>query len=85
MSLDITISIDQNIHDPLIMGQTDIVGEIFRIAADVIRNGGRVIVKRVYTNADPDRIFEFSTEEELKGWKKLLNEAQIVLGRDEIQ
>ncbi|UCV02702.1 hypothetical protein [Dechloromonas denitrificans] len=84
MSIDITISIDDNINDPLTMGQTHIVSEIFRIASEVLTNGGKVIVQRVYTNAQPDTLCEFKSESELSGWKERLNEVQIKLGREQI-
>ncbi len=84
MSIDITISFDDNINDPLTMGQTRIVGEVFRIASEVLANGGKVIVQRVYTNAPPDLLCEFRTEKELSDWKTCLNEVQIKLGREQI-
>ena len=84
MSINIIIAIDQNIHDPLTMGQTDIVNNIFRIAASVLKNGGKVIVQHQYDNTEPDVICEFSNTEELSGWKDRLNNAQIVLGREQI-
>jgi hypothetical protein len=84
MSIDITISIDNNIKDPLTMGQTHIVSEVFRIASEVLANEGKVIVQRVYTNAPPDTLCEFKTEKELNGWKERLNEVQVKLGREQI-
>ena len=84
MSIDITISVDKNINDPLTMGQTHIVSEIFRIASEVLANGGKVIVQRVYTNTTPDLLCVFKYETELSGWKERLNEVQIKLGREQI-
>jgi hypothetical protein len=84
MSIDITISVDENINDPLSMGQTHIVSEVFRIANEVLINGGKVIVQRVYTNAEPDQLCVFKSEAELRGWKDRLNDVQIKLGREHI-
>lgn len=84
MSIDITISVDENINYPLTMGQTHIVSEVFRIAREVLSNGGQVIVQRVYTNAAPDQLCVFKNETELSGWKDRLNDVQIKLGREQI-
>lgn len=84
MSIDIIISI-RDIKDPLTMGQTSIVSEVFRIASDVLNNGGKVIVQQVYTNAPPDQLCVFEKESDLSSWKERLNEVQIKLGREQIE
>lgn len=85
MSINIIIAIDQDIHDPLTMGQTNIVSEIFKIASEVINNSGKVVVQRQYDNALPEVLCEFDNLDELSAWKERLNDAQIKLGREEIE
>ena len=85
MSIDIIIAIDQNIHDPLTMGQTHIVSGIFRIASSVLENGGKVVVQRQYNNnAQSEVLCEFSNSEELSAWKERLNEVQVILRQKQI-
>jgi len=81
MSINIIIAIHENICDPLTMGQTDIVSGIFRDAANILANGGKVVVQRQYSNAPPDVLCEFTNEEELSAWKDRLNKVQIILKR----
>ncbi|MFC1751409.1 hypothetical protein ACFL2V_21755 [Pseudomonadota bacterium] len=85
MSVNIVISIDQDIHDPLTMGQTSVVSEIFRIATDIIKCDGKVIVQRQFGNSVPDILCQFDCVDDLEGWRDRLNEVQIKLGRDEIE
>ena len=84
MKFDIIISINENIKDPLTMGQTHVVSEIFRIASGVLASGGKVIVQREYSNAKPDRLCVFDKQADLDAWKERLNDVQIKLGQDKI-
>lgn len=84
MTIDLIIAIDQNINDPLTMGQSSIVSNIFNIASNIIEEGGKIIVQRQYDNANPDKLYTFETTEELADWKKKLNEMQVILNREEI-
>jgi len=84
MSVNIIISMDENINDPLTMGQTHVVSEVVRLASEVLKNGGKVIVQRVFVNAPPAELCIFEKEVDLNGWKERLNEVQIKLGRDQI-
>ena len=75
---------DENIHDPLTMEQTQMVSEIFDHASKILENGGKVIVQRVFTNAPPNQLCVFDKLEDLTGWKERLNDVQVILDRDTI-
>ncbi|WP_163576438.1 hypothetical protein [Halomonas faecis] len=84
MNFDFIISIDENIHDPLMMGEVDIVREILDIAEQVTTAGRKVVVQRQYTNAAPDTIETFTKPEQVQAWRERLNKTQGMLGRESI-
>jgi len=69
---DITIRIDEDIFDPLVMGQRDLVHQLLKLAEVATANGRKVTVIRTSTNA-PDTIIRTLTapDEAREWWKKL--------------
>lgn len=53
--------------DALTMGVTD---EIFRKAFQTVKDGGKVIIQKEYSNSPPQIMKIFDTEEEIESWKK---------------
>jgi len=80
----LTINIT-DISDALALGNSSIVEEILAIGESIIKQGGTIIIQRQYQNATPELLAHFSTVEEVKDWKKQLNNSQLTLNKPPIE
>lgn len=84
MNFDINICIDENIADPLAMGQVEIVRQILDLAEQVTNAGRKVTVMRNFVNAPTQTIATLTSPGQVQEWRTKLNEAQIILGKPPI-
>lgn len=79
--MEMLISLDENITDPLTMDQVGIVSAIFNCAEHFINNGHQVRIVKRYENY-PDETKRIITElSELNTWKSDLNAARKKQGK----
>ncbi|WP_319405707.1 hypothetical protein [uncultured Desulfosarcina sp.] len=71
--LDLTISVT-DVEDAITLEKLDIVNAYFEIVENWVKNGGKVIFQQKFVNAAPMKIAEFSTNEDVKNWKKRVTE-----------
>lgn len=64
-----TISVT-DIEDAITMEEWELVNEHITFAKEVVKEGGYVVFQQEYENAPPDILKILKTEEDIKNWKK---------------
>ncbi len=57
----------------------DSINELLSISKKIIQLGGQIIIRQTFTNAKPQDIKIFATEEEINQWEKDIDEFLKVL------
>jgi hypothetical protein len=70
-----------DIEDALVLERNPIVESIIKSAIDIVKNGGKVVLQREYTNSPPEIIAEYYSEQEIVDWKDKINNTQELLNR----
>lgn len=70
-----------DIQDALALENNAIVENIFSIAQDIIRQGGKLTIQIEYTNAPPEIVAVYTNIADVSNWKNDLIKAQDKLDR----
>ena len=77
--LDITIRAYEDIFDPLIMGQHDVVHQLLKRAEVATTSGQKVIVVRTSQNAPNRIIATLTAPEHVQEWRRKLDEIRKII------
>jgi hypothetical protein len=66
-----TLTVSQDIFDSMLLtGRSELSDSLFDAASEVIRQGGRVIVREDFANAPAEIRKIYTTVDELKTWQE---------------
>ena len=83
MSVVLTINVT-DVEDAITLKEGELLSAIFDCASEVIDAGGCIVIQRKCENARSDKLYEFSTRDELEKWKSTVDDILNCLSSDNV-